>query len=506
MIADRDKNENLPSEWEIANIQDIAEVNPRIDKSVIKDNLTVSFVPMPAVGAANGIIDVTQKRPFSEVKKGYTSFLEGDVLFAKITPCMENGKMAVVSKLINGYGFGSTEFHVLRPKQGIDGRYLYYFISSENFRGNAAHRMTGAVGQKRVPAAYINKSKIPVAPLSEQKRIVTEIEKQFSRLDEAVDNLKRVKSNLKRYKASVLKAAVEGKLTEEWRKSNPDVEPADKLLERILVECRKKWEEAELAKMKAKRKEPKDDKWKNKYKEPVLPEKDELPKIPKEWCWVKAEVLADLKDNAICAGPFGTIFKAKDFRPKGIPIIFLRHVAPGKYLTRKPGFMDVKKWEELFQPYSVYGGELLITKLGEPPGICAIYPENIGPAMVTPDVIKMSVNHNVIKSKYLMHYFNSQIARHFATGLAFGTTRLRLTLPIFRNLAVPLASMKEQSQILYELERLLTVVDSLEKVVEQNLVRANRLCQSVLKKAFTGKLVPQSNNDESVENSLKQSA
>ena len=98
----------------------------------------------------------------------------------------------------------------------------------------------------------INAFRSPVAPLEQQKRIVAEIEKQFSRLDEAVANLKRVKANLKRYKAAVLKAAVEGKLTEEWRKAHPDVEPASKLLDRILAERRAKWEEAELAKMEAK--------------------------------------------------------------------------------------------------------------------------------------------------------------------------------------------------------------------------------------------------------------
>ena len=112
----------------------------------------------------------------------------------------------------------------------------------------------------------MSRSPIPVAPPDQQDRIVAEIEKQFSRLDEAVASLKRVKANLKRYKAAVLKAAVEGKLTEEWRKQNPDVEPASKLLERILAERRTKWEEAELAKMKAKGKEPKNDKWKEKYK------------------------------------------------------------------------------------------------------------------------------------------------------------------------------------------------------------------------------------------------
>ena len=355
----------------------------------------------------------------------------------------------------------------------------------------AINDVTSSVTVKHLSSKSIQEIPLPFPPKNEQQRIVAEIEKQFSRLDEAVENLKRVKANLKRYKAAVLKAAVEGKLTEEWRKANPDVEPADKLLDRILTERRKKWEQAELAKMKAKGKEPKDDKWKKKYKTPALPKDVSLPNIPEEWCWVKTEILAADEDNAICAGPFGTIFKAKDFRLKGIPIIFLRHVAPGKYLTHKPGFMDVKKWEELFQPYSVFGGELLVTKLGEPPGVCAIYPENVGPAMVTPDVIKMSVNDNYINSKYLMHYFNSQVARHFATGLAFGTTRLRLTLPIFRNLFVPLAPLKEQNLIVDELERILTVVVSLEEEVRKKLYYADRLRQAILKKAFSGKLVPQ---------------
>ncbi len=121
---------------------------------------------------------------------------------------------------------------------------------------------------------------MPLPPRKQQKRIVAEIEKQFSRLDEAVANLKRVKANLKRYKAAVLKAAVEGKLTEEWRKAHPDVEPASKLLDRILAERRAKWEEAELAKMEAKGKAPKNDKWKAKYKEPTAPDTADLPELP----------------------------------------------------------------------------------------------------------------------------------------------------------------------------------------------------------------------------------
>lgn len=186
------------------------ELNPRPDRAALPDDLEVSFVPMAAVEAATGRMDATAVRRFGEVKKGYTIFREGDVLFAKITPCMENGKMAVARGLHNGIGCGSTEFHVLRPQPGVDAHYIYHFVSSARFRAEAAHHMTGAVGQKRVPAPFLEQCDIPLPDLGEQRRIVAEIEKHFSRLDEAVANLKRVKANLKRYKTAVLDAAVNG--------------------------------------------------------------------------------------------------------------------------------------------------------------------------------------------------------------------------------------------------------------------------------------------------------
>lgn len=188
-------------------------VNPKIDRTLLADDTPVSFVPMAAVGAADGSIDASTVRPYAEVKKGYTHFRESDVLFAKVTPCMENGKMAVARNLKNGMGFGSTEFHVLRPREGVDPHYVYHFVSSQTFRKEAARHMTGAVGLRRVPSAFLESAEIPLPALDVQREIVAELEKHFSRLDEAVANLQRVKANLKRYKASVLKAAVEGRLT-----------------------------------------------------------------------------------------------------------------------------------------------------------------------------------------------------------------------------------------------------------------------------------------------------
>jgi len=264
---------NNTNAWPLKPLSEVGDFNPRLDKSGYRDDLEVSFVPMAAVEAGTGRMEVSQTKHFSTVKKGYTPFKESDVLFAKITPCMENGKMGIVPRVTNGLGFGSTEFHVLRPHEGIEPRYVYYFVSSQNFRREAAHHMTGAVGQKRVPLSFLEEALIPVPLFDHQKLIVSEIEKQFSRLDEAVANLKRIKANLKRYKAAVLKAAVEGKLTKEWRKAHPDVEPATKLLERILAERRAKW------------------KGKGKYKEPNGVHETGLTPLPKGWVWASLEQL-----------------------------------------------------------------------------------------------------------------------------------------------------------------------------------------------------------------------
>ena len=206
-------------------------VNPKIDRTQLTDDTEVSFVPMAAVGAADGSIDASTVRPYAEVKKGYTHFRENDVLFAKVTPCMENGKMAVARNLKNGMGFGSTEFHVLRPREGVDPHYVYHFVSSQTFRKEAARHMTGAVGLRRVPSAFLESTEIPLPALEVQREIVAELEKQFSRLDEAVANLQRVKANLKRYRATVLQSAVDGALIRST--SNFPEVPLQELIGRI---------------------------------------------------------------------------------------------------------------------------------------------------------------------------------------------------------------------------------------------------------------------------------
>lgn len=158
-------------------LDEVAEINPRIPRVLAKDSLrTVSFVPMSAVSEEGQLSEFIEK-PLGEVLSGFTYFQRGDTLLAKITPCMENGKAAHVSNLPHYIGFGSTEFHVLRPGPKIDGRYLFYMIWNPLFRFEAKHRMTGAAGQQRVPTDFIKSYKIPLPPLDEQRRIADILDK-----------------------------------------------------------------------------------------------------------------------------------------------------------------------------------------------------------------------------------------------------------------------------------------------------------------------------------------
>lgn len=153
-----------------ATLADYADINPSarsIDRS--RDEL-VSFVPMAAV-SEQGQLVAQEKRRLTEVTKGYTCFERSDVLLAKITPCMENGKAALLHSLETRCGFGSTEFHVLRARPGVDPRFLFYLVWNQTFRDEAAKHMTGTAGQKRVPASYLKQLKVPRIAPSDQRRI-----------------------------------------------------------------------------------------------------------------------------------------------------------------------------------------------------------------------------------------------------------------------------------------------------------------------------------------------
>ena len=178
-------------EWKFGKLGDVCEFNPKkVNNPKLVNNPEVSFVPMNAV-SEKGYLDPSEIRSYSDVKTGFTYFEDNDVLFAKITPCMENGKGAVAKGLKNGVGFGSTEFHVLRPVKGVSNPYWIYTLTSfEQFRIQAMKNMTGSAGQRRVPVNFLENYRVAIPPIELQDRFadfVAQVDKSKAAVQKSLD-------------------------------------------------------------------------------------------------------------------------------------------------------------------------------------------------------------------------------------------------------------------------------------------------------------------------------
>nr|WP_302937128.1 restriction endonuclease subunit S [Megamonas funiformis] len=221
------------SSWENGILMDFCKINPKkINTKEFDDDMIVSFIPMPCVSDIWGKIIKKELRKLGEVKKGYTNFCEGDVLFAKITPCMENGKSAIVDKLENDIGFGSTEFYVLRCDENkLNNKYLHYFVRQKTFRDEAKGEMTGAVGQQRVPKTFLENYKMKVPTIEEQQEIVNILDNLLAKYNK-IKNLEQQLEKIELLKKAILAKAFHGELGT----NNPDKESAENLLKEILAE------------------------------------------------------------------------------------------------------------------------------------------------------------------------------------------------------------------------------------------------------------------------------
>ncbi len=345
----------------------------------------------------------------------------------------------------------------------------------------AINEKTSSVTVKHLSSKTISEIPLPVPPPEQQEKMVAEIEKQFSRLDEAVAGLKRVKANLKRYKAAVLKAAIEGKLTEEWRKQNPDVEPASKLLERILAERRTKWEEAELAKMKAKGKEPKNDKWKEKYKEPAAEKAAPLSEIPESWILVRLDEVCEIKGGI-----------TKDSKRKASSFDTLPYL---RVANVQRGWIDINEMKEIDVPTEkiddllLESGDVLFNEGGDR--------DKLGRGWVWEGQIDRCVYQNhvfrarpilqrAIEPMFISWYGNGFGQKFFMARGKQTTNLASINKTMLSSLPVPLPPTKEQIEIRSQVEVEMARIDSLESYVEKGIIRATRLRQSVLADSFTG--------------------
>ena len=473
----------LPPGWTEARLPDVVEINPPNPEVPPDDDTPVSFVPMAAVQVMAGGMNASETRPWRDVRKGYKRFQDGDVLFAKITPCMENGKLAVAKGLQNGVGAGSTEFHVLRPSAAMRPDLLAYYLLRGDFRAAARSKMKGTAGQLRVPQQFLEAQTLPVPPLRDQKRIVETIDSHFERLDDVTATLERVRRNLKRYRASILKAAVEGRLVpteaELARVEGRDYEPACVMLERIVAERRERWEESELAKMKAAGKTPKSDKWKARYKEPVAPDSGLLPPLPEGWCWATSDQLFWF----VTSGSRGW---AKYYSGSGAMFLRIGNLDRDSIALELATVQHVRVPEGAERERTqVLPSDILISITADV-GMIGLATKQLGEAYINQHVA-LARAVKCIHVPYVAWFLASDQGgqRQFA-ALRRGATKTGLGLDDIRSISVPLPPLIEQQRIVGAIERYSSSVANCDGESDRILLRLRRCRQAILTAALQG--------------------
>lgn len=449
--------ETLPIGWLWSTLGEVAHVlagNPAPQGDEFFAEGKYPFVRVQDMGRLNGAIRIHSTNDCVNEKavKGLRLFPRGSVLFTK----------SGASTLLNQRAILGSDMYVVShiaiaiPKDEILSEWLYFWLRTVDF-AYLVHATT-------LPSLPLSRAKgilIPVAPIDQQKRIVAEIEKQFSRLDEAVANLKRVKANLKRYKAAVLKAAVEGRLVETEaeiaRREGRSYESGEQLLQRILETRRNQW------------------KGKGKYKEAVAPDTTDLPELPEGWVWASVNQVAEKVVDGTHHTPKYVSF--------GVPFISVKDVRDGTIHFNNTKYITSSTHDELIKRCYPEVNDVLITKSGTIGRTAVIATDKafslfVSVALIKP--IKPVVNSQFLKIALDAYIQSIDISQDIKGGLL-----KNLHLEDLREIAIPLPPEAEQGRIVSEIESRFSLLHKTDAQVETNLQHADSLRRAILSKAFS---------------------
>lgn len=493
MIETHNESPSLPQGWVRIHFGDIAEfkngINFSSDQKGKNGIATIDVLNM----YSKGIYAITKGlyRVDTQIR-GESVLNAGDVLFVRSSVKREGvGWCALFKEINEPVTYCGFIIRARLQTQEVSPAFLAYLFRTSFMREHIVSN-SKQVTITNISQDTLSNLLVVVPPFPEQQRIVTKIEELFTRLDAGIQSLKDAKKQLKQYRKSVLKAAVEGELTKAWREQHRDeLEPASVLLQRILKERREKWEADQLAKMKASGKLPKDDGWKAKYQIPAEPDTTNLPLLSDGWKWVALPQIGELNRG-----------KSKH-RPRNDPKLY-----GGKYPFIQTG--DIRHANGIVRNYSqTYSEEgLNQSRLWQSGTLCITIAANIAETAILgfdacfPDsVVGFVAEPSHCNVRFIEAFFRT--AKENIERYAPATAQKNINLEILSDLAVPLPSLAEQEQIIAEVERRLSVTDKIELEIEADLKRAERLRQSILKRAFEGKLVPQHPDDEPAEKLLE---
>ncbi|MBR1300063.1 restriction endonuclease subunit S [Bradyrhizobium sp. AUGA SZCCT0042] len=434
------------------------------------------------------LADIQRVDPPAGAEGTRTKVEHGDIL---ISITADVGMTGLVPATLEK-AFISQHVALARPVRGICPAYLAWYLASASGGQKQFKALQRGATKVGLGLDDITSVRVPIAPLVEQESIVALIDELLSDLDAGVAALKRVQAKLKHYRAAVMKAAVEGTLTADWRAKHPDTEPAAELLQRILTERRRLWEEAQLRKLSSAGAPPLEN-WKLKYQEPVPPDVTNLPALPQGWVWASAEQLTGFITK-------GTTPPGNEApRPLGeVPFIKVQHLSgTGDFhFEESPAFVSRTTHETFLSRSKVVPGDVLMNIVGPPLGQVSIVPADY-PEWNINQAIAIFRPLGGISPKFVATCLLARSVLSRALSQTKTTAgQVNLTLEVCRGLPIPLPPLQEQLAFVEAAEDQLSLIDHLEADLEAKVISTQALRQSILRHAFTGQLVPQDPSDE----------
>lgn len=403
MSEGEEKRPALPPGWAWANLADIcapvANIQPARD---LAHRELFRYIDLGAI-ANHKIVNPQAIAPAAAPSRARQRIVAGDTLFSCVRVYLEN--IARVPPELDGE-VASTAFAVLRPAEGIDPGYLHWLVRRSQFVRKMVDKQRGnsppAVLETDVKAAIV-----PVAPTGEQRRIAARIEELFGEIEAGEQELAKAQEALAAYRRAVLKAAVTGALTEDWRENNPTEETGQQLLDHILRRRRAVWEEHEFAKMRGKGRSPVSDAWKAHYQDPIRPDASSLPKLPRGWIWATLDQLASKMTS-------GSRAWAPYYDRGSAIFVMAQNVRPGRFDMKSKQYVDPPANDPERARTIVRKDDLLVTIVGANTG----------------DVCRVDIevaDHFVCQSVALMRLVDPAMAEYvecFRYGVALATERL----------------------------------------------------------------------------------
>ncbi len=432
---------------------------------------------------------------FSESEYERFRLVPGDILLNEGQTRELVGRPAMYKGELAGACFTNSLIR-FRPNSAVRGDFALFQFRHWMRAGNFTALAQITTNIAHLGAGRFAEMDFAVPPLNEQRRIVAKLEALQARSRRAREALDAVPPLLEKLRQSILAAAFRGDLTKDWRAKNKDVEPATELLKRIRAERKTKWEEAELAKMKAKGKPPTDDKWKAKYKEPEPVDATGLPELPTGWCWLRLGDLGDDPYNAVQTGPFGAMLHNTEFVPDGVPVIAVGNLTGLGFRREGLYFVTAEKAREL-ERFDVQAGDVLFARSGATTGKVCVAPAFVTDWRMTGHILRLRLDTSVLKADVAVFALaGAPAVKAQITSNIRGATRPGYNTSLLESIRIPVPPLDEQEVLVERVRSLLAVVQARREAVRDADREISAMERAILAKAFRGELVPQDPSDE----------